>query len=179
VSVAGAVAAWLGASIIVLADGRRGLALGLGIATAGVTVVVWQSIGLLDGSVLFVGGAIATAVRLRSGREGWGIMPAGSTPRLILCIASAFLAWWIAAAVTTGSGAALRFTVLTAIGLSGARILSTDDPPALMTSVAALALGAAAGGALAGGSPDLALYVAAAIVAAGAAWLPVRFARAG
>jgi len=106
-------------------------------------------------------------------------MPAGSTPRLILCIASAFLAWWIAAAVTTGSGAALRFTVLTAIGLSGARILSTDDPPALMTSVAALALGAAAGGALAGGSPDLALYVAAAIVAAGAAWLPVRFARAG
>ena len=175
----GAVAAWLGASIIVLADGRRGLALGLGLATGGVSLIAWQSIGFVDGSVLFVGGSIATIVRLRSGREGWGIMPAGSTSRLILCIAFAFLAWWIAAAVTTGSGAALRFAALTMIGLSGARIFSTDDPPALMTSVATLALGVAAAGAVAGGSPDLPLYVAAAIVAAGAAWLPVRIARAG
>jgi hypothetical protein len=179
VTVVAAVAAWLGASVIVLADGRRGLALGLGLATVGISIIAWQSAGFVEGAVLFAGGAIATVVRLRSGREGWRIMPAGSTPRLVLCVASVFLAWWIAAAVTSGSGAALRFAVLTTLGLSGARVISSDDPAALMTSVAALAIGVALAAAIASGSPELALYVAAAIVAAGAAWLPVGMAHAG
>lgn len=172
-------AAWLGASVIVLADGRRGLALGLGLATVGLSAIAWQSAGFVEGAVLFAGGGIAAVVRLRSGGEGWRIMPAGSTPRLVLCVASVFLAWWIAASVATGSGAALRFAVLTTLGLSGARVISSDDPAALMTSVAVLAIGVAVAAAIMGGSPELALYVAAAVMAAGAARLPVRMAHAG
>ena len=165
--------AWLGVSLIVLADGRRGLAVGLGLATVGLSFLAWQSAGFIEAVAILVGGSVATAQRLRSGRVGWDIMPAGSTPRLILCVASALLVWWIAASVTTGPGAPLRFAALTAIGLAGARVLSSDDPAAMCSAVAALALGVAVAAAIEGGSPGIALYAAAGLLAAATALVPM------
>ncbi len=47
IEVAAGFVAWLGASMVVLADGRRGLALGVAIATLGLAVLVLQDAGPL------------------------------------------------------------------------------------------------------------------------------------
>jgi hypothetical protein len=168
--------AWLGASLIVLADGRRGLALGIALAAAGLAAVTWLGAGPVPAGILALGGGIAAARRLASGPRRWAVMPPGSTPRLILCVASALVALWIALGIASGDGAALRFAALVVIVLAGARVLSSTDPHVEMTAgaVLALAIGAAAG--LAGG--DLWPYAAAALVAAGACWLPLSAPRA-
>src|SRR2546429_7317499 len=108
-------------SLIVLADGRRSLALGAALATTGVALVVFQGAGLIDAGALALGGAVMVVRRLTDGPVGWQLMPPGSTPRLVLCIAAGLLALWIAFSVTTGAGAALRFAVMTVLGLGGAR----------------------------------------------------------
>ncbi len=177
--VVAAFVAWLGVSLIVLADGRRGLAVGMGLATVGLSFLAWQTAGFIEAMAILVGGSVATAERLRAGRAGWDIMPAGSTPRLILCVAAALLAWWIAASVTTGPGAPLRFAALTAIGLAGARILSSDDPAALITAISALSIAVAVAAAIEASSPGIAVYAAAGLLAAGAALVPMRSANAG
>ena len=169
-----AFATWLGVSLIVVADGRRGLALGLAIASVALAVVVWQPAGPIASAALLVGGAAAAAQRLRSGPPGWNVMPAGSTPRLVMCVATGLVALWIAASVMTGGGAPLRFAVLTGIGLAGARVLGTDDVAAVTTALAALVLALAAAASMNDAGLTLWPYVAAGVVAAGAAWLPRR-----
>ena len=171
-----ALVAWLGASLIVLADGRRGLALGTAFAATGLAAVTWLGAGPVPAGILALGGGIAAGRRLASGSGGWAVMPPGSTPRLILCVASALIALWIALGITSGESAALRFAVLVVIVLAGARVLSSTDPHVQLTAgaVLALAIGAAAG--LAGA--DLWPYAAAATVAAGACWLPLSSPRA-
>ena len=74
-------------------------------------------------------------------------MPAGSTPRLVLCIGTGLLGLWVAAAVTIGPGAAMRFAVLVVLGLMGARVLSSSELHVVLAGIAglALALGAAPG----------------------------------
>jgi len=169
-----ALVAWLGMSLVVLADGRRGLALGAALATAGVALVVIQSAGPIDAGALTLGGAVMAVRRLANGPGGWQLMPPGSTPRLVLCIAAGLLALWIAFSVTTGAGAALRFAVMTVVGLAGARVLSSDEPSVLLTALGLLALAIAAitgmGEAWQGPWP----YVAAGLFAAAVGWLPVR-----
>jgi hypothetical protein len=164
--------AWLGASLIVLADGRRALALGIALAAAGLAVVTWMGAGPVPAAILAVGGAVAAGRRFASGPGRWAVMPPGSTPRLILCVASALVALWIALGITSGDSAALRFAVLAVIGLAGARVLSSADPYVQLTAgaVLALAIGAAAG--LGGG--DLWPYLTATALAAGVCWLPLR-----
>ena len=173
---AASLVAWLGASLIVLADGRRGLALGIALVAAGLAVITWLVAGPVAAGILAVGGAIAAARRFASGPGRWAVMPPGSTARLILCVASALVALWIALGITTGSSPALRFAVLAVIGLAGARVLSSADPQVQLTAgaILALAIGAAAG---LGGSP-LPAYIVAAALAAAACWLPLRATRA-
>lgn len=177
-AVAGGVA-WLGASLVVLADGRLGLATGLGLAGAALGVLAWQTAGPIEGIIVLGGAAFAAALRLRSGPRAWNIMPAGSTPRLLLCIASALVAWWIAAAVMSGAGAGLRFTALTAISLSAARILMTEEVAAATTAAAALVLAVAVATALGGAEPGLVPYAAAAALAVFATWFPRKKVDAG
>lgn len=178
--VAGAAAfvAWLGASVIVLGDGRRALALGMVFATAGMTVIAWQNAGPIAAIAVAAGGAVAAARRAVAGPDGWRIMPAGSTPRLVLCIATGLVVLWIAAAVTTGPGASLRFTVMVVAGLMGARVLAGDDPPVLLTAISVLALAVALPAALGDSSVGPWPYIAAAVIAAGIGWLPSRTASA-
>ena len=172
VEVVAALLAWLGASLVVLADGRRGLALGLALLTAGFTVLALAS-GLPVGAVaVAAGGGIAAWQCWRSPAARWGIMPAGSTPRLVLCIGSGLLGLWLATAVVSGPGAAMRFVVLVVLGLTGARVLSSSELHVVLAGIAglALALGAAPGLEVvsAGNVPD----VAGGLIAAGVMALP-------
>jgi len=159
--------AWLGASLVVLADGRRGLALGLALLTIGFTVLAVASGLQIGGAAVAVGGGIAAWQCWRSPAAKWGIMPAGSTPRLVLCIGSGLLA-----VVTIGPGAPLRFSVLVVLAVLGARMLSTSELHVLLAGIAgmALALGAAPGLEVpsAGIVPD----IAGGLIAAGVMALP-------
>lgn len=135
-----ALMAWLGASLVVLADGRRGLAAGIGLATIGLFVIAWQNGGLIPAVALFAGGSVAALLEDRASDHKWDIMPAGSTPRVVLCVAVGLIALWFGAYVTTGSGASVRFTVVSVVGLMGARVLSTKDLSVVPAAVAVLAV---------------------------------------
>lgn len=172
VEAAAALLAWLGASLVVLADGRRGLALGLALLTAGFAVLALAGGLQLGAAVVAAGGGIAAWQCWRSPAAKWGIMPAGSTPRLVLCIGSGLLGLWLAAVVTLGPGSALRFAILVVLGLMGARVLSSRELHVVTAGIAglALALGAAPGLDLLsdGTVPD----IAGGLIAAGVMALP-------
>lgn len=164
--------AWLGAAIVVLADGRRGLALGLALLTVSLAILTWPA-GMAVGSVAIgVGGLIAAVQCWRSGPAEWGIMPAGSTPRLILCIASGLLGFWLAASVTTGPDASRRFAVLVVTGLMGARVLISRDVPVVLAGTAALALALATASGLGADSPGPIPAIVGGLIAAGVMFVP-------
>ena len=155
-----------------LADGRRGLALGLALVTIALAVLAWPA-GMAVGSVaIAVGGLVATVQCWRSAPAAWGIMPAGSTPRLILCIASGLLTWWLAASVTTGVGASLRFAVLVVLGLMGARILISREVPVVLAAIASMALALALAPGLAAQSPGPVPAIVGGLIAAGVMFVP-------
>ena len=164
--------AWLGASLVVLADGRRGLALGLALLTAGFAVLALAGGLPLGAAVVAAGGGIAAWQCWRSPAANWGIMPPGSTPRLVLSIGSGLVGLWIAAVVTLGPGSALRFAILVVVGLMCARVLSSRELHVVLAGIAglALALGAAPGLDLLsdGTVPD----IAGGLIAAGVMALP-------
>ncbi len=165
--VAAAFVAWLGAALVVLADGRRGQALGLALLTAALAVLAWPA-GMAFGAVaIAIGGLVAAARCWRSGPPTWAIMPAGSTPRLVLCIASGLLALWVAASLTTGTGAPLRFTVLVVVGLMGARIQMSREAPVVMTAIAAFALALGVAPGLAPTAPGPVAAIVGALIAGG------------
>ena len=157
-----AFAAWLGAAMIVLSDGRRGLALGLGLTTAAFALLVWVGGQPLAAAALLLGGAFAVARRFQVGREGWAMMPPRSTPRLVLAIAGGLLALWISTSVMTGAGAPLRFAALSVLAMMGARILAEMEPAALLTALAALAMAVAVGAGIADTGPGPSVYIVAA-----------------
>jgi len=174
IAVAAAFLAWLGAALIVLSDGRRGLALGLTLLTIGLAALAWPAGTPFGAIAIAAGGLIAAARCLRSASATWEIMPPGSTARLILCIASGLIALWLAASVTTGTGAPLRFAVLVVLGLMGARILMSREAPVVLTGIASLALvlGVAAG--LAPGTPGPIPAIVGGLIAAGVMFVPAR-----
>jgi hypothetical protein len=169
-----AFAAWLGAAVIVLADGRRGLALGVALTTVGFAVLAWLAGERLAAAAVLLGGAVAAAQRLRTGPDVWGVMPPGSTARMVLCIAGGLLALWIATSVMTGPGAPLRFAVLAVLGLMAARAASEAENAALLTAIAALVLSVGMAAGLADVSPGPAPFIAAALIAAGVSFVRVR-----
>ena len=172
-SAAAAFAAWLGAGLIVLSEGRRGLALGLTLVTAGFAVIALAG-GQVEAAVaLAAGGGVAVVQRLRNGPDVWGVMPPGSTARLVGAAAVGLMALWISTSVMTGPGAPLRFAALSVLGLTAARVLTPSEPPAVMTALAALALAVAVAAGVAATSPGPALYVLAALVAAGVSLIPI------
>jgi hypothetical protein len=163
-AVAGAAVAWLGATLLVVADGRRGLAMGLLVLTAGLVVALAAAGQSPLGVVaLATGGAAAAALRLRGGRPGWGLLPHGSTPRLVGAIVVV-----IGAALVAGSGlgspqGTARLGALAVTALAAGRILTVEHRWAALGGASALALGL---GAL-GGTTAL-LAAAAVAVALGA-----------
>lgn len=172
IEAAAALLTWAGAALVVLSDGRRGLAAGLGVLALGFALLAITGGEPLAGLAVGAGGAVAAFHRWRSGPAGWGVMPQGSTPRLVLCIASGLLALWIAASITTGPGAAYRFAVLVVVGMMGARVLTALDSVITVTAVAALALAVGVASGLPTTSPGLLPSLAGALAAAGAVFMP-------
>jgi hypothetical protein len=160
----------LGASLIVLGDASRGVAAGVAFATAGLAAIAWQAAGVVPALAILVGGALVAVQHARSGGETWGIMPADSTPRLVLCVASGLLALWVAASVTLGQGVAHRFAILIVVGLMAARILTSQRTSAVTAAAAVLALAIGEGASLGGHS--VWPYIAAAVIAAGVTLVP-------
>ena len=161
-------AAWLGAAVIVLADGRRGLAAGLAVLTAAAAAITWAD-GQPGGAILLVaGGLVGAALRFTIGPDGWGVMQPGSTPRLLLTVVVALVVLWLTLAVTTGDTAGFRFAALAALLLLGARLLEAAEPTALLTAMAgvALVLGIVA-------RDGIAHYAVAALVTAGVSAMPI------
>ena len=175
---AAAVVAWIGASLFVVSDGRRGLALGTALVALALAVLALDYVGWMAALALALGGAVATARRYASGGPGWAIMPPGSTPRFVLCIAAGILALWFAGAVTTGAGAPLRFAILLVTGLAGARVYGSADPPVLLTAIALLALALGLGASLGDSAAAPWPYLAAGLIAAVIGWLPPKAPRA-
>src|SRR5215472_6702567 len=154
-------AAWIGATLLLVADGRRGLALGLVVLTAGLAVASAAGgqapIGV---AVLAAGGVAAAALRLRGGRPGWGLLPPGSTPRLVGAIVGVIGATLVAGFGLASPEGAARLAALVVAALAAGRILTVEGRWGAVGGASALALGL---GALGG----LAALVAAGLVAAG------------
>jgi hypothetical protein len=157
--------AWLGAAALTVSDGRRGLALGLALTTAAFAVLVSAGGQPVAAAVLLLGGAVAAIRRLRTGPQGWAMMPPGSTPRLVLSIAAGLVALWIATTVMTGAGGQLRFAALTVLGMMGARLLAETSPAAILTALASLAMAIALATGIADSSAGPVPYLAAAAIA--------------
>ncbi|HET9762676.1 MAG TPA: hypothetical protein VFR50_04135 [Casimicrobiaceae bacterium] len=171
---AAGIVVWLGASLAVVSDGRRGLAAGIALTTVGLATLAFLTAGPIASGAVALGGAVAAVRRYFSGPAGWGILPPGSTPRLVLCVATALIAFWVAAGVASGPYASLRFGVIVGIVLSGARVLSTSDQAVLLSAVAILALNVAIAAAVGSSSPGVWPYFAGGFVAATVGWLPLR-----
>lgn len=178
IEVAAALLAWLGAALVVLADARRGLALGLALVTVGFAVLAWGS-GQPVGAIAVIAGGMTGALRcLTAAHSTWGLMPPGSTPRLVLCIAAGLLALWISASVATAHGAPLLFAVLVVLGLMAARVLSGGDAVVDRTAIACFALALASSPALASSTPTGPVpYVMGALIAAAVIVAPARLPR--
>lgn len=164
---------WLGATLIVVGDGRRGLAAGIGLSALGLAILAFLVGGAAPAAALALGGGIAATRRYVSGPSGWAILPPGSTPRLVLCIAAALVAFWVAAGITSGPYASLRFATLLGAALAAARALITTEESALLTALVLLALSVASGSGVGSSQPELAPYIAGGALAALAGWLPV------
>lgn len=172
--------AWLGASMVVLGDGRRALATGIAVAAAGLGALAWKDTGPASAAAVALGGVVAAAGRLRAGKPGWSLMPAGSTPRIVLCVATALVALWVALVITTGSGSGLRFASTACLVLAAARMLWSDDSAVALTAAAVLALAVGVASSLSPGALQVWPFLAGGIVAAGTGWLPApRETRAG
>ncbi|TMD00256.1 MAG: hypothetical protein E6I58_04485 [Chloroflexi bacterium] len=168
-----AVSAWAGAAALVLADGRRGLAVGVALVTFGFTALAWADGAWLEGSFLLAGGALCTVELIRRGPPDWGLMPPGSTPRLILAAVAGILALWFAASVTTGPDAPLRFACVAVLGLAAGRVLQGHAAASVLSASAALAIALASASALALSDPGFAPYLIGGMIAGGALFLPV------
>ena len=167
-----AFAAWLGGALIVLADGRRGLALGLTVMTVGLAGLALAAGQPFGATAMLAGGAVASVLRLRSGPDAWGLMQPGSTPRIILTVAVGLVALWLAASVSSGDGAPLRFAVLATMVMTAARILQGGDRAVCLTAASGLAIALGAGTGITSGASGPVPYLIAALIAAGISMLP-------
>ena len=138
--VAGAGLAWLGAAILVLSDGRRGLALGLLVGAAGIALTLVDTDPRAAGLVA-AGGAGCAGLRLRDGPSGWGFLPAGSTPRLILCLVVGAAAAYVGVLLAEAGDPWLAIAGLASSGLAGARLLGSEQRQASLACAALIALG--------------------------------------
>jgi hypothetical protein len=118
--------AWLGTATVAVSDGRRAFALGLtltGLGLAGMQQLVGNSTGA---AVLLAGGVGAGALRLRDGPAGWGVLPPGSSPRIILSLVTLAFGAFVGISLTTGPGAPGRVATVAVCALSFCRLLSAE-----------------------------------------------------
>jgi hypothetical protein len=78
-------------------------------------------------------------LHVRRGAPGWSVMPAGSTPRVILAAVGGLIALWIGASSGT-IDTAFRVASFAVILLMGARLVQGGEQGVTLAAVAALAL---------------------------------------
>ena len=145
---AGVGLAWLGSAVLVLSDARRGLSVGLLVAALGLAAVRAVEGDLADAGLLFAGGLLGALAGLRRNpRHGWGLLAAGSTPRIVLCLVLGGGALWFALGGLDGPGEpAGRAAAAIAMALGAGRLLATREARSGLAAASLVALG---GGALA------------------------------
>lgn len=151
-ALAGAAMAWLGVTLLAVSEGRRGVALGLVLAAAGLGAAAGAA-GQppLAAVALLLGGLVAAVLRLRGGGgPGWDLLPPGSTPRLMASLLALVAAGLVAGFGLGSPAAAARVGALVVAALAGARILTTERRWAALGAGSALALGLGALGGVAG-----------------------------
>ena len=87
---------------------------------------------------------LASGIGLRRNpRRGWGLLAAGSTPRIVLSIVVGGAAFWFATSVLDSPGdPPTRAAAVIVIGLGSGRLLSVRDPRAALAAASLIALGA-------------------------------------
>jgi hypothetical protein len=164
VALAAALVAWAGVTLVLVADGRRGLALGLLLTTAGLAVAV-ADLGqpAYAAAALAAGGLVAAVLRLRDGRPGWRILPPGSTPRLMAAIV--VFAFGSVAVISTEADARwiVRLAAFAVAALAGGRVVTRDHRGLALGAASAVALGL---GALGGATAIVAGALVAAVLGA-------------
>jgi len=159
------VVAWLGAALVVLSDGRRGVALGIALYAAGLASTLLAD--PLAAAALALAGLVSAGLRLRDGHRGWGTLPPGSTPRLLLCVVSGVLAAYAGASLLEGPGPApARVAILLGGALGVARLLSTTRREAALAAATLMTLAVGGAEAAIGASQVAATVVLAAAIAA-------------
>lgn len=166
----GVALAWVGPSLLVLSHGRRGLALGLLVTGLGTALTVYAAGRTPDAALLAVAGLVAAVLRLRDGQPGWGVMPRGATPRLVLCLVTLIAVLLIATSIKD-MPVTLVATLLASI-LTACRVLGADRPSVALAGASGLAL------ALAGMGTSPVVAVAAVVAVVIAAFSAVYSARA-
>ena len=163
---AGAGLAWLGAAILVLSDGTRGLAFGLALSGVGLAAAVATLSGSATAAIA-AGAVLAALLRLRGGAGGWGLLPPGSTPRLILAMVIGAAALYLGVLVAGAGGPAAPVAALAAAGLATSRLLGCErrQDALACASLAALGLGGLEIASQAGGAAEAALLAAVVAVA--------------
>lgn len=142
-AVLGVVVAWLGASITVLAEGRRGLGCGTALVGAGLCAVEIAAGDPVPGVLLLIGGAGYGACRQRDGARGWVLFAPGSSPRMIAAVLLFAVSLFLINAIDIATPALAA--ILTVSALAVMRLTSTPDRAALASCavIQALALGVA------------------------------------
>jgi hypothetical protein len=159
--------AWLGASVLVLADARRGLAVGLLLSAIGMALARSVEGSAVEGAVILGGGLLAAVACLRGNPlRGWGLLRPGSTPRVVLCVVLGGAALWLAVGFLDGPGdAQARAAAAIAMALGAGRLLAEREPRAALAAASLVALGAGAMASLATAAATGALIGAVAAVA--------------
>lgn len=139
----GLVLAWLGAAMLVLSDARRGLSVGLLLAAFGLAVVRVAEADYVDAGLLLAGGLLSAAIGLRRNpRRGWGVLPPGSTPRIVLSVVVGGVAFWLAVGMLDGPGEPqARAAALIVMALGAGRLLAVRDPRAALAAASLIAFG--------------------------------------
>jgi len=163
----GLIVAWLGATVLVLSEARRGLAVGLLLAAAGLAGVRAAEGDPTEAGLILGGGLLAAIAGLRRNRRrGWGLLPPGSTPRIVLCLVAGAGAVWLATGLLDSPGewqARSAAAILIALGASG--LLAAGDPRAMLAAASLVVLGAGAMAAMAASETMATLIGAVAAVA--------------
>lgn len=166
--------AWVGAGILVLSDGRRGVAAGMLVSGAGLALGQFAASDPVPAGLVAAGAGLAALASLRGiDASGWRFLPPGTTPRIVLTLVLGGVALWFGAAVLEGPGEwQMRGAAALVIALAGARALTVGE---VGVSLAAASLVALASAGLAGqrpaGSPAALLAVVAAVGLSLVPWL--------
>jgi hypothetical protein len=92
--------------------------------------------------VLTAGGLCSAGLRLRDGSGGWGLLPPGTTSRIVLFVLAIAASLYLAAAVLPGPATEARAAALGTGVVAGLRLLGTPNRMVALTAAAALALAA-------------------------------------